>query len=234
MLADSLAKHHGGAVMSAFEFFFSFYGVLLGLSLAAIATGLATAIQHRQKIQIGWLTPLLAVYLCLDIAAFWSTAWDSLQQLPLSYGLLVAGLAIALTYFIACSLVFPHQIVDGDRLDDHFWANKRTVLALMIIASLLGSMLVFIANLEDATTGDQIQSLGIATAIYLLLIVPAALTSSKRLFAATIGLCILLYIANGVASVLVPTTPTSLEAAAESTSSGSNPPAPLTASSTRP
>lgn len=219
--------------MSAFEFFFSFYGLVLGLSLAAIATGLATAIQHRQKMQIGWLTPLLAVFVCLDIAGFWSTAWDSLQRLPLSYGLLIAGLAIALTYFIACSLVFPHQIVDGDRLDDHFWANKRTVLALMIVANLLGSMLVVIANFEDATTHDQIQSLSIATAIYLLLIVPAALTRIKWVFAATIGLCISIYMANGVASVLRPTTPTSVEAAVESPKSASNPSSPLTASSTR-
>lgn len=231
---DSLAQHDGGAIMSAFEFFFSFYGLVLGLSVAAIATGLAAAIQHRRKVQIGWLTPLLAVFVCLDIASFWSTAWDSLQHLPLSYGLLVAGLAIALTYFVACSLVFPHQIVDGDRLDDHFWANKRTVLALMIAANLLGSMLVVAATFENATSRDQVLALGVGTAVYLFLIVPAALSRGKLLFAATMGLCILIYIANGVASVLLPTTQTSAEAAAESRNSASNPSLPLTASSTRP
>ena len=36
--------------MSAFEFFFSFCGLLLGLSVAAIATGLALAIQSRRTI----------------------------------------------------------------------------------------------------------------------------------------------------------------------------------------
>jgi len=41
-----------------------------------------------------------------------------MQTLPVTYGLLVASLAVALTYFVACSLIFPHQIVDGANLDD--------------------------------------------------------------------------------------------------------------------
>lgn len=36
--------------MSAFEFFFSFCGLLLGLSVAALATGLALAVQNRRTI----------------------------------------------------------------------------------------------------------------------------------------------------------------------------------------
>ncbi|WP_167309524.1 hypothetical protein [Brevundimonas naejangsanensis] len=66
----TLAQHQVGAILNAFEFFFSFYGLVLGLSVAVTATGLATAIQHRKKIQIGWLTPLLALFVCLDIASF--------------------------------------------------------------------------------------------------------------------------------------------------------------------
>ena len=56
--------------MSALEFVFSFYGLRLGLSVAAIATGVATVIQHRRRVQIGWLTPTLAKFLALDIASF--------------------------------------------------------------------------------------------------------------------------------------------------------------------
>ncbi|WP_092312379.1 hypothetical protein [Brevundimonas viscosa] len=106
--------------MSAFEFFFSFYGLLLGLSVAVIATGVATAIQHRRKIRIGYLTPMLALFVGLDIASFWDSAWTNFRHLPLSYGLLVAGLGIALVYFIAASLIFPHDFADGQSLDDHF------------------------------------------------------------------------------------------------------------------
>lgn len=61
--------------MGTFEFFFSFYGLVLGLSVAVIATGLATSIQHRAQVRMGWLTPMLALFVCLDIVSFWSNAW---------------------------------------------------------------------------------------------------------------------------------------------------------------
>lgn len=71
--------------------------------MAVIATGLAAAIQHRKKVRIGWLTPLLALFVGLDIASFWDFAWNVFRDIPFSYGLLVAGLVIALTYFVAAS-----------------------------------------------------------------------------------------------------------------------------------
>jgi hypothetical protein len=103
--------------MSAFDFFFSFYGMVLGLSVAVAATGLATAIQHRKTIRVGWLTLLLALFVALDIATFWDAAWHTFRDAPYSYGMLVIGLTIALVYFIASSLVFPHQIEDGMDLE---------------------------------------------------------------------------------------------------------------------
>jgi len=92
--------------VSAFEFFFSFYGLLLGLSVAAIATGLALAIQNRRTVRIGVLTPMLAVFVALDVASFWDLTWNVFRDAPFSYGLLVMGLVVALVYFIAASLVF--------------------------------------------------------------------------------------------------------------------------------
>ena len=43
--------------MSNFEFVFSLFGLLLGLALAEVLGGFGTAIQHRRKVKIGWLTP---------------------------------------------------------------------------------------------------------------------------------------------------------------------------------
>lgn len=58
--------------MSAFEFFFSFYGLVLGLSVAVIATGVARAFKHRKTVKIGWKTPMLALFVAFDIATFWT------------------------------------------------------------------------------------------------------------------------------------------------------------------
>jgi hypothetical protein len=168
---------------------------VLGLSVAVIATGLATAIQHRRKIRIGWLTPLLALFVGLDIATFWSAAWSTFRDTPFSYGMLVIGLAIALVYFIAASLVFPHEISDGMALDDHFWANKKVVLLLTTAANVM-MLLASISQILDWPDLGVIL-LGYATVLvlYLALIVPAALTRSKRWFGGLIGLHVVIYLA---------------------------------------
>ena len=47
--------------MSEFEYFFSFYGLLLGLTVAEVAVGFANAIDAHKQRPIGRLTPLLAI-----------------------------------------------------------------------------------------------------------------------------------------------------------------------------
>lgn len=193
-----------GAGMSAFEFFFSFYGLVLGLSVAVIATGLATSIQHRKKIRIGWLTPMLALFVGLDIATFWDSAWSNFREAPFSYGMLVIGLTIALVYFIAASLVFPHEIRDGDDLDDHFWANRKVVLLLTTVANLL----MVLASISQIASRPEIVLILVGYAaifsLYLVLVIPAALTRNKQLFAVLIGLHIAIYLIIAVASVAAP------------------------------
>ncbi|WP_052247849.1 hypothetical protein [Brevundimonas nasdae] len=191
--------------MGTFEFFFSFYGLVLGLSVAVIATALATSIQHRAQVRMGWLTPMLALFVCLDIVSFWSNAWDSMQTLPVTYGLLVASLTVALTYFVACSLIFPHQIVDGANLDDHFWSNKRIVLVLMIAATLMSYVLTTAGNLRDPAKHFHIIDQGIGVALYLLLVGLAAQTKRPGVFAVSIGIYMFYYAITALATALLPT-----------------------------
>lgn len=190
--------------MSAFEFFFSFYGLLLGLSVAAIATGLATAIQHRRKLRIGWLTPLLAAFVGLDIASFWDQAWTNFQHLPFSYGMLVVGLIIALVYFVAASLVFPHAIEDGGSLDSHFWANKTVVLLLLILANLISVVVLVFINRDRPGGMALTANYAVTLMIYIVLVAPAAFAKGPRLFATLIGLHCAIYLVIAVFSVSNP------------------------------
>ena len=190
--------------MSAFEFFFSFYGLLLGLSVAVIATGLATAIQHRRKIRIGWLTPMLALFVALDIASFWDSAWVNFRDLPFSYGMLVIGLVITLVYFIAASLVFPHQIEDGASLDDHFWANKTVVLMLTAVANALLVVAAIVVNFNKPGGALLIGGYLATLTFYLVLVIPAAIAERPRLFATMIGLHMAVYVLLAVASLIAP------------------------------
>ncbi len=190
--------------MSAFEFFFSFYGLLLGLSLAVIATGLATAIQHRRKVRIGWLTPLLALFVVLDVASFWDFAWTVFRDVPFSYGMLVASLVVAVVYFLAASLIFPHQIEDGMSLDDHFLANKKVVLLLTTTANVLALLLAapIIAGKPAATM--LLMNYGSALVFYVALVVPAALIDNRKAFAWLTGAHIGIYLVSAIVTAAMP------------------------------
>ncbi len=190
--------------MSAFEFFFSFYGLLLGLSLAVIATGAAAAIQHRRKLRIGWMTPLLAVFVALDVASFWDFAWTMFRDVPFSYGLLVASLVVALVYFIAASLVFPHEISDGLSLDDHFEANRKIVLLLTTAANLLALLVAAPIIATKPTAAFLAANYGVTAIMYVALVVPAAFVRSRTVFAILIGLHIGLYALSAILSAVAP------------------------------
>ena len=190
--------------MSAFEFFFSFYGLVLGLSVAVIATGVARAFKHRKTVPVGWKTPMLAVFVALDIATFWDAAWVNFSSAPYSYGLLIAGLVVATIYFVATSLIFPEPDDEVQDLDAHFWANKRAVMLLLILANLLMLIGSVCMNLTRTNGMDAVVSYGFNLAVYLVLVIPAALTRRAWLFALTVGLHIALYLFLAGLSIVTP------------------------------
>lgn len=138
--------------MSAFEFFFSFYGLLLGLSVAALVGGFAGVLHERQRVRFGWLTPLLAVFVAVDIATFWNQAWFIFRGAPFNLSLLVMSLVIAATFYVAASITFPRVSSEGVErfdLDDHFWTHRRMVLTCVMVANLIVAALVLILAAGD-------------------------------------------------------------------------------------
>ncbi|HEX8470539.1 MAG TPA: hypothetical protein VF633_05455 [Brevundimonas sp.] len=124
--------------MSAFEFFFSFYGLLLGLSVAELVGGFARVLHQRRAVRFGWLTPLLAVFVAIDIATFWNQAWFIFRFAPFNMALLVVGLAVAAVFYVAASVTFPQREAEASSdLDDHFWAHRRTVFLCVLLANLI-------------------------------------------------------------------------------------------------
>lgn len=121
--------------MSAFELYLSFYGLLLGLSVAQVAGGLGHALVRRNESHTGWLTPSLAIFVLLDIASFWIWAWRSREFISISYASIYIGLVIALAYYMACVLLFPVRENDWGDLDRHYWSNKKLVVVGIAVAN---------------------------------------------------------------------------------------------------
>lgn len=122
--------------MSPFEFFFSFYGLLLGFSVAELVGGFARMMHDRRAVTFGLLTPLLAVFVAIDIASFWNQAWVIFRNAPYNYALLILGLVVASVFYVAATLVFPRDLKAHASLDEHFWQHRRLVLLSVLAANL--------------------------------------------------------------------------------------------------
>jgi hypothetical protein len=132
--------------MTLFEMVFNLVGLVLGLALVAVLGGLAAAIKARPEGGIGWLTPLLGVWLILDVSAFWGIAWEVRDLMTLVWPSLLVGVVLASVYYLAAALVFPDDLERHSDLDAHYWATKRQVIglvffcdaAVLVLVQLLG------------------------------------------------------------------------------------------------
>ena len=125
--------------MTTFEFIFALYSLLLGLALAEILTGLGRAIEHRYAsdaadtaFELGWLTPLLAAFVILDLLSFWAFAWVARDHLQVSTQTLLAVVAFASCYYLAARLVFPSEPKAFRTLDTHYFRVRRIIMAILV------------------------------------------------------------------------------------------------------
>jgi hypothetical protein len=141
--------------MSDFEFFFSFYGLLLGLSVAELTGGFARLLHERHRVRFGRLTPLLALFVALDLATFWVQAWRFFRDAPFNPALLLIGLMIAATFYVAASITFPRVTAEGVEtqidLDEHFWAQRRVVFGCVLAANAMVWTLLALLAMADPT-----------------------------------------------------------------------------------
>ncbi|MNL27343.1 hypothetical protein D3C87_1489300 [compost metagenome] len=155
--------------MSAFEFFFSFYGLLLGLSVAELVGGFARVLHERERIRFGWLTPALALFVAIDIATFWNQAWVIFRGAPFNTFLLLVSLSVAATFYVAASVTFPRVSAEGahDRvdLDAHFWAHRKLVFGCILAANLIVAVMVIILAQADAGFARIAKSVALWTGV---------------------------------------------------------------------
>lgn len=144
--------------MSAFEFFFSFYGLLLGLSVAELTGGFARLLHERHRVKFGWLTPSLAIFVALDLATFWVQAWRFFRGAPFNPALLLIGLMIAATFYVAASITFPRVTAEGVEtridLDAHFWAHRRVIFGCVLTANAMVWALLALLALAHPSWAD--------------------------------------------------------------------------------
>lgn len=152
--------------MSDFEFVFSLFGLLLGLSLAEVLGGFGKALKARQRVRVGWLTPMLGLLVMLDLTSFWSAAWAMRDALPVKYIVLMLLLIFTGVYYLAATMVFPEDPDQSPDFDDHYWANKRLILGAVFVLNL---PLYFVDWLRGGIFVEDVLGVVIATVFMIVL-----------------------------------------------------------------
>ncbi|MEO0908647.1 MAG: hypothetical protein AAFY07_14110 [Pseudomonadota bacterium] len=126
--------------MTAFEFVFVIYALILGLSMVELLAGLGRTLEYKfarnaqhKAFSIGWLTPLFGVFVLLDLISFWVFAWRVRDLISVSTAMVTGVTAFAACYYLAARLVFPSEPEGFTDLDDHFYRVRRVVLGILIV-----------------------------------------------------------------------------------------------------
>ena len=125
--------------MTDFEFVFVFYALLLGLSMVELLSGFGRTIENEfetdakgRRFTMGWLTPLLGLFVLLDLLSFWVFAWSVRDLVEVTPALLLGVTAFTAAYYLAARLVFPTNPERFQDLDTHFYRVRRTVMGILI------------------------------------------------------------------------------------------------------
>ena len=118
--------------MTVFEMVFSLTGLVLSLSLVVVLMGLGKTLRVRPNLHVGWLTPILGIFVLGDVTTFWGMAWEIRELMPSVWPSLGVGLVLTGVYYVAASLVFPEDFAEEPDLEAYYWRNKRTVIGLLL------------------------------------------------------------------------------------------------------
>lgn len=169
--------------MSGFEYLFTFYGLLLGLAVANVATGFADMWRSREDIRPGWTTPLLGLFILLAAAQQWVSYWGGREGLTMEPWNLLISMGVAFPYIFVSTGMFPRQYDKWGSLEEYYAAHSRVlmgVLALPTLASSIYNAVLF--GLPDALSAVTV-AVGIG--------IPVALMLTRRPILHRVGLGLL-------------------------------------------
>jgi hypothetical protein len=191
--------------MDAFNFAFSLFAIILGLSLVEVLTGFARALKRRRVVHLGWLTPLLAVFVMLDLTSFWEFGWGARRFVDPQYGILVIGLFMCGLYYVAASLVFPgefgegRQQLQGADFDAHYVDHRRQVLGAILICDFIEVAPVLILRASEIPArvwAENVLQFGA--------LLTGIITPNKRANIAALTVLICVYLYSAVMSFIYP------------------------------
>jgi hypothetical protein len=132
--------------MTIFEFVFSLYSLLFGLALAQVFGGFGNTLQERHKLHVGWLTPLLGLFVILDLTSFWEIGWQ-MRGITRPYFLfLICCVLLAGIYYLAARLVFPRNFVEWPDFDVYYFKHKQWVYGGILLCNVAAAAALLVVQ----------------------------------------------------------------------------------------
>ena len=162
--------------MTIFEFVFSLYSLLFGLALAQVFGGFGNTLQERHKLKVGWLTPLLGLFVILDLTSFWEIGWQ-MRGISRPYFLfLIATVLLAGIYYLAARLVFPRNFAEWPDFDVYYFRHKQWVYGGILACNVVAS--AALATVGGSFMRSPIGFMNFLS--YFALLIPLLLVRNKR------------------------------------------------------
>lgn len=147
---------------------------------------------ENQPFRIGWLTPLLAVFVILDLLSFWLFAWPMRSFIQANTAMVLGVVVFSSAYFLASRLVFPSNPEKFVDLDVHYLRVHRIVFAMLILMVVVQWLyLLSIPVMAERITKPYSVAM---TAVLLTLMVAAAVTGNRKASIALLALLIARYL----------------------------------------
>ena len=120
--------------MNAFDYLFSFYGLLLGIAVANVAIGFADMWRDCEKIEVGTCPPLLCGIVLLGGMNVWLTMWHIRADVGVTAWQMVAAACVALPYVFVSRAMFPGKSNEAQRsLEEHYLRHRVLILIVLMI-----------------------------------------------------------------------------------------------------
>jgi hypothetical protein len=177
--------------MTPFQFYFSFFTLVIGLAVSAVARGFGTLWQSRRRTRVGYQTPLLAAFLLLDISRFWVALWSRQEIASLGALALASVLCVTLPYVFVTTIMFPANPEEWESLDEYYLEHARPIYLSLLVSKSF-------AYLFDALLFGWTPSWGVLPSILMILAPFLLLTWSRNMSVHRIGLMILVVWSAGV------------------------------------
>ena len=176
------------------------YSLVLGLSLVELLTGLGRTLEFKLSrdadgtaFEIGWLTPLLAAFVILDLLSFWMLAWRVRALVGASTATVLGVLVFAGAYFLASRLVFPSSPENFTDLDTHYFRVRRVIFAMLLL--MVAVQWLFLQSLPSLAQQIANPLTLVMTGALVALMIAAAITANRRASIAVLVLLIGRYLA---------------------------------------